>query len=359
MASMSPPPDGLHDPQALAKEAQLRYVTDSIPGFRRRPAGRGFSYFDMAGRRITNPQERKRIEQLAIPPAWTDVWICPWAYGHLQATGRDDRGRKQYLYHTRWHEASNRTKFDRMLLFGRTLPRIRPRIRRDMALPGLPKTRIVATVVELLDQTAMRVGNEEYARDNDSFGITTLRNQHVRVQGQTVRFRFRGKWGKRLEVDVTNRRLARIIQRCEEIPGQELFQYEDEGEFRVVESNDVNEYLQEITQQPFTAKDFRTWKASALVAEAIHQRLVDCPSKTEARRIVAQALRDASQSLGNTVATCRKYYVHPALSELFLTEGLATLCDGFKPRPQKWMDTADQILMHILKRLPQQRKQAA
>jgi DNA topoisomerase-1 len=360
MATASIPPSGLHAPQILAKEAQLRYVSDAIPGIRRKRMGKGFSYLDPEGRRITDPEDRERIEQLAIPPAWTDVWICPLAHGHLQATGRDERGRKQYLYHARWQEATNRTKFDRMLLFGRALPKIRQQIHRDMALKGLSKRRVVATVVELLDQTAMRVGNEEYARENESFGITTLRDHHVDVKGETVRFRFRGKGGKLLEVGVSDRRLARVVRSCEEIPGQELFQYEDaEGAYRVLESNDVNEYLREITQQPFTAKDFRTWRASSLVAEAIYRRLDGCPSKTEAKRIVSQAIREASESLGNTVSTCRKYYVHPSLAELFLAGELSALCNGFKPRSHKWMGEADQILLHVLKRLPRPGKQAA
>lgn len=360
MTSATTPPDGLHDPKTLAKEAQLRYVTDAMPGIRRQRAGRGFVYLDPEGRRIRDPELRRRIDGLAIPPAWTDVWICPVAHGHLQATGRDERGRKQYRYHDRWQEATNRTKFDRMLLFGHTLPKIRQQIRRDMGLPGLSKRRIVATAIELLDQTAMRVGNEEYARENESFGITTLRNHHVQVKGQTVRFRFRGKGGKLLEVGVSDRRLARIIQRCEEIPGQELFQYQDDdGEFRPLESGDVNEYLQEITRQPFTAKDFRTWKASALVAEAIYRRLDDCPSQTEAKRIVSEAIREASRSLGNTLSTCRKYYVHPSLGELFLAGELTPLCDGFKPRPSKRMGSADQILLHVLKRLARPRRKKA
>lgn len=355
------PPDNLSSSKDLAKQAGLRYVTDEIPGLTRRRMGRGFVYFDANGKRINDPAVRARINTLAIPPAWTDVWICPAPHGHLQATGQDDCGRKQYLYHPKWRDVANETKFERLLQFGQLLPAIRRRVRQDMMNRRLTKDTVVATVIALLDHTAMRVGNTEYVRENGSFGITTLRDRHVKIRGGNVRFRFRGKGGKLLETGIEDRRIARIVQRCEEIPGQELFQYEDDdGEYRTIESNDVNQYLQQITQLPLTAKDFRTWKASAMVAEAIYRRLDDCPSKTEAKRIVSQAIRDTASALGNTVTTCRKYYVHPSVPNLFLEGGLASLCHGFRPRAnKKWLNPADQILLHVLKQLPAGSKAAA
>jgi DNA topoisomerase-1 len=253
------------DPEATAEEAGLRYVNDAMPGIRRRRAGRGFTYAGTDGRRLTDRRVLARIRALAIPPAWTDVWICPIARGHLQATGRDARGRKQYRYHARWREVRDEAKYGRMVAFGQALPRIRRRVEADLALPGLPRERVLAAVVRLLEKTAVRVGNEEYARENRSFGLTTLRNRHAEVGTSRIRFRFRGKGGKETEVELNDRRLARIVARCQELPGQALFTYLDEdGEPRTVDSADVNEYLREISGEEFTAKDFRTWAGTVL-----------------------------------------------------------------------------------------------
>jgi DNA topoisomerase-1 len=253
------------DPEATAEEAGLRYVSDAMPGIRRRRAGRGFTYAGTDGRRLTDRRVLARIRALAIPPAWTDVWICPIARGHLQATGRDARGRKQYRYHARWREVRDEAKYGRMVAFGQALPRIRRRVEADLALPGLPRERVLAAVVRLLEKTAVRVGNEEYARENRSFGLTTLRNRHAEVGTSRIRFRFRGKGGKETEVELNDRRLARIVARCQELPGQALFTYLDEdGEPRTVDSADVNEYLREISGEEFTAKDFRTWAGTVL-----------------------------------------------------------------------------------------------
>ena len=270
------------------------------------------------GSRLTAVDELRRIRALAIPPAWRDVWICPFAHGHLQAVGRDARGRKQYRYHPRWRTARDETKYARLLAFGQTLPRIRDRVERDLARPGLPRDKILATVVRLLETTFIRVGNVAYAKTNASFGLTTLRGRHVDVSGSTLRFEFRGKGGKRISVDLTDRRLARIVKRCQELPGQELFQYVDaDGERQVVDSADVNAYLREIGGEEFTAKDFRTWAGTVLAAVALRE-LPPCESAAPARRHVVRAVASVAAQLGNTPTICRKSYVHPAVIDAYL-----------------------------------------
>ncbi|HZZ94100.1 MAG TPA: DNA topoisomerase IB [Usitatibacter sp.] len=286
----------------------LRYATDREPGIRRLPARKGFAYENAAGKRVRDPQTLERIKHLAIPPAWTDVWICPDERGHLQATGRDARGRKQYRYHDRWRERRDADKFEHMIEFGRALPDIRARVKRDLAQQGLPRTKVLAALVELLERTCMRVGNERYAEENDSFGLTTLRNRHVKVKGARIEFQFKGKGGKfhRIALD-DDPRLARIVRRCRELPGQELFQYLDEsGETQCVGSDDVNEYLQEITGSGVTAKDFRTWNGTVYVANMLRA----CEAEVGLTHVAA-AVREAARRLGNTPAICRKSYVHP------------------------------------------------
>jgi DNA topoisomerase I len=245
------------DPEDAAHSAGLRYVNDQTPGIRRRRAGSGFVYLSPDGDRLTDPNEVARIKSLAVPPAWTEVWICPSPRGHIQATGRDVRGRKQYRYHDRWREIRDQTKYERVIDFGRVLPSIRASVEADLAKPGLPREKVLAAVVRLLDSTAIRVGNPAYAKENGSYGLTTMRDQHVNVFGSRMRFRFRGKGGKLAVVDLTDRRLAAVVKRCQDLPGEELFQYvDDDGEIKTVSSEDVNEYLHAITDQDFTAKDF-------------------------------------------------------------------------------------------------------
>ena len=306
------------EPEESAEEAGLRYVTDAEPGIRRRRAGRGFSYTDPNGALITDGKLRARIKSLAIPPAWTDVWICPSPRGHLQATGRDARGRKQYRYHPRWHAARDEVKYERMIAFGQALPAIRRQVDRDLGLPGLPRERVLAAVVRLLEKTRVRVGNEEYARENRSFGLTTLRDRHAEVGGSRIRFRFRGKGGKEHDVELNDRRLARIVARCQDLPGQALFTYLDEdGEPRTVDSADVNEYLREITGDDFTAKDFRTWSGTVLAAWALSE-LEEFDSEAQGKGNVVRAVEAVAEHLGNTPAISRSSYVHPSVIEAYL-----------------------------------------
>ncbi len=270
----------------------------------------------------------RRIRSLAIPPAWTDVWICSVANGHLQATGRDARGRKQYRYHVRWRTVRDETKYDRMIAFGQALPHLRARIEADLALPGLPRAKVLATVVHLLATTLIRVGNEEYVRANGSFGLTTLRTQHVKVEGSTVYFAFRGKSGVRHRLDIHDRRLACIVSRCRDLPGQELFQYlDDAGVSHAVDSADVNDYLREVVSAEFTAKDFRTWGGTLLAARAL-QELAGFESPTQAKHNVVAAIATVARRLGNTPAICRKCYVHPAVVAAYLDGSLLAVLSG-------------------------------
>jgi len=310
------------EPAESARAAGLRYVSDRSPGIRRRMGKLGFEFLGADGSRITDESELARIRKLAIPPAWTDVWICPNPRGHLQATGRDARGRKQYRYHARWRAVRDDTKYDRTIAFGDALPRIRARTERDLALPGLPREKVLATVVQLLEKTLIRVGNDEYAKTNGSFGLTTLRNKHVEVNGAKVRFEFRGKSGRSHTISVQNRKLAAIVRRCRELPGYELFQYMDEeGQRQVVDSADVNAYLRDITGEDFTAKDFRTWAGTVLAARAL-QALESPGSPTHAKKNLVQAVEAVAGVLGNTAVICRKSYVHPAVLDAYVDGSL-------------------------------------
>ena len=300
-----------------AESARLRYVTDARAGLTRRRSGGGFLYFWLDGRRISDRPTLKRIRDLVIPPAWTSVWISPLSDGHLQATGRDARGRKQYRYHERWRQVRDETKYGRMLLFAAALPRIRARVREDLALEGLPRNKLLAALVRLLETTLIRVGNEEYARDNDSFGLTTLKTRHVRVQGDEIHFKFRGKSGKEHSVTLSDKRLARIVKRCQDLPGYDLFQYLDEtGERRYCTSGDVNAYLQEIAGEEFTAKDFRTWAGSVLAAEQLDEEERD-NGRVTLKVSATEAVKAVARALGNTPAVCRKAYIHPAVLEAY------------------------------------------
>lgn len=302
------------DPPAAAKAAGLRYVNDTKPGIRREHG----KFFDASGDPVTDEATLARIKALVIPPAWTDVWICPQANGHLQATGRDARGRKQYRYHAKWRTVRDDVKYERMLNFGNALPAIRAEVDRALKLPGLPREKVLATIVYLLEATMMRIGNEEYARTNKSFGLTTLHNRHVKVDGNDIAFHFRGKSGVFHDIELHDRRLAKIIQRTRELPGQELFQYIDEdGERHSVDSSDVNDYLRTITGEEYTAKDFRTWSGTVLAALAL-QEFEKFDSETQAKKNIVRAIESVAAKLGNTPSICRKCYVHPAVLEAYL-----------------------------------------
>lgn len=311
------------EPTEAAKAAGLRYVTDRRPGLRRLGSPKRFRYLDAEGHAVRDAETLQRIRSLVIPPAWTEVWICPLANGHLQATGRDARGRKQSRYHPRWREVRDANKYERMTLFAAALPRIRKRVTRDLKRRGLPREKVLATIVSLMEETHIRVGNEEYARTNKSYGLTTLRNRHVDVHGATITFDFAGKSGVHHTVDLRDARLARIVRQCEELPGQELFQYVDEdGEARGVDSSDVNAYLQEAAGGHFTAKDFRTWAGSVL-AHVTLAEIGAFASATEAKRNVVAAIKRVAERLGNTPSVCRKCYVHPAVLEAYLAGAAA------------------------------------
>jgi DNA topoisomerase-1 len=331
MAARSSTVEALPNPfaAALAEEARnagLRYTSDAAPGIRRQARGKSFVYRRADGRRVKDIPTLARIKRLAIPPAWTDVWISPHENGHIQATGRDARGRKQYRYHGDWRQQRDENKFGRMIAFARALPRIRRRVKRDLARRGMPREKVLATVVRLLEATLIRVGNDEYARQNDSYGLTTMRNHHARVAGSHVRFTFRGKSAKRHEISLHDPQLARIVRSCQEMPGQELFGYEDEdGTPRDVGSQDVNEYLRAISGEDFTAKDFRTWAGTVLAAIALRE-FETVAHQAQAKKNIVAAIEAVARLLGNTPAVCRKCYVHPEVLDSYLAgDTIATI----------------------------------
>jgi len=318
-----PAPEPILDPVASARAAGLRYVSDTRPGIGRKRSRNGFRYIGVDGAPIRDKEVLARIKSLVIPPAWTDVWISPQPNGHLQATGRDVKGRKQSRYHPRWREVRDETKYERMALFGQILPTIRERVEHDLALPGLPRNKVLATIVRLMETTLIRVGNAEYARENKSYGLTTMRNKHVDVDGSTITFTFQGKSRVHHTIDLTDRRLAKIVKRCADIPGYELFQYLDsEGAPHSIDSADVNDYLRDITDQHFTAKDFRTW-AGSVSACVMLQEIGPFDTATEAKRNVVQAIQAVAARLGNTPSVCRKCYVHPAVLETYLSGSMS------------------------------------
>ncbi|BBR53550.1 MULTISPECIES: DNA topoisomerase IB [Pseudomonas] len=325
----------------------LHYVDDSQPGLTRRRWRDRFHYFDTDGKRIRDAQTLARIAALAIPPAYTAVWICPDPQGHLQATGRDARGRKQYRYHAQWRELRDQHKYDRMLAFAQALPRLRRQLDSHLARPGLDREKVMALVVSLLDTTLIRIGNRQYLRENNSYGLTTLRNRHVQVQGSTVRFQFRGKRGVEHDVSLRDRRLARLIKRCLELPGQTLFQYLDEqGQRHAVGSSEVNQFLQQLTGADFTAKDYRTWAGSALALDLL--RPLAWQPESEARRQVAAIVRQVATRLGNTPAVCRRCYIHPAVLEHYQLGRLATLP---KARARQGLEAEEAALLRFLQLL--------
>jgi DNA topoisomerase I len=311
------------DRKEAAEAADLRYVLDERPGIRRKKSGKGFIYLRPDGTRVPDPRVLRRIRSLAVPPAWTDVWICPFSDGHIQATGRDARGRKQYRYHPLFRELRESTKFEHVMGFAEALPLIRAKVREHMGLRGLPREKVLATVVRLLETTLIRIGNDDYARENKSYGLTTLKNRHVRVNGSEVRFRFTGKGGKQWSLQVKDRRIAKVVKACQELPGQELLQYVDEnGELQDVTSGDVNAYLKEITGRDITAKDFRTWAGTVLAALALHE-VEEFDSAAQAKRNVRSAIERVAARLGNTTTICRKCYVHPEVLDAYLDRNLA------------------------------------
>jgi DNA topoisomerase-1 len=316
-------------PAQSAKAAGLRYVSDAVlPGISRRRAGAAFRYIAPGGSTLRDRATLARIRSLAIPPAWQDVWICPRDDGHVEATGRDAKGRKQYRYHARWRELRDETKYGRVTALARALPRIRRRVDHDLALPGLPREKVLAAVVRLLETTFIRVGNEEYARHNASFGLTTLRDRQVQVRGSKLKFRFRGKSGVEHTIELFDRRLAAIVRRMHDLPGEELFQYYDEqGEIRAIESVGVNDYLRQIADDEFTSKDFRTWAGTVLTAAAL-QKIGRAATATQAKRNIACAIEEVARHLGNTSAVCRKCYVHPAILECYVDGTLADSLHG-------------------------------
>ncbi|UQS16170.1 DNA topoisomerase IB [Pseudomonas sp. HS6] len=327
--------------------SDLHYVDDTQPGFTRKKLRGKFCYFDTAGQRISDPDEIKRINALAVPPAYTDVWICADPRGHLQATGRDARGRKQYRYHPRWREVRDVDKYSRLREFGMALPKLRKQLEALLVAPGFSRDKVMATVITLLDATLIRVGNTQYARDNKSYGLTTLRSRHVEINGSAILFQFRGKSGIEHQITVKDRRLARIIKRCLEIPGQNLFQYLDEnGERHTVSSSDVNSYLQTLTGADFTAKDYRTWAGSALALSVLRE--LQWESEAEAKRHVVEMVKGVARQLGNTPAVCRKCYIHPAVVENFMRGALVKLP---RPRVRKGLRAEEVALAMFLERM--------
>jgi DNA topoisomerase-1 len=336
------------DPSDTARVAGLRHVSDSGSGFRRRRAGKRFVYLDVEGRPIRDRRELARIASLAIPPAWTDVWICPSPRGHIQATGRDAKGRKQYRYHPRWRAVRDETKYGRLHTFGEALPRLRRRIEEDLARPGLPREKVLASVIRLLETTLIRVGNEEYARHNESYGLTTLRDEHVEVKGSDLKLNFRGKSGKEHSVDIHDCRLAKIVTRCRDLPGQELFQYRDDGgEQHVVGSADVNAYLHKLMGEEFTAKDFRTWAGTVLAAREL-LRSGTPASETAAHHDVVAAIKSVAERLGNTPAICRRCYVHPAVIEAYQRGDLAAFA-GSIDKNLSGLSEDEQLVLELLR----------
>lgn len=346
-----------HDPKQDAKAAHLRYVTDEKPGIRREGnVEEGFRYYDPQGQEITDEKTLARIHSIGLPPAYTNVWICPQENGHLQATGYDARGRKQYRYHVRWQEVRDGNKYDRMLNFGDALPQVRARMEHDLGLPGLPREKVLAAVVRLLEETRIRVGNREYARTNESFGLTTLRNEHVDVtSGGKLHFHFRGKSGKTHEINIKDPRVARVVRKCQELPGQDLFEYVDEEGLRHhITSSDVNDYLHEIAGEEFTAKDFRTWSGTVLAALCLLE-IGPCENKTQGKKNVTTAVKQVAERLGNTPAVCRKAYIFPGVIEAYMDGTInESLCltpgdDPIANHPAGGLSDAEKAVLEFLR----------
>jgi DNA topoisomerase-1 len=336
------------DAEAAARDAGLRYVTDEQAGITRRRRGKGFSYHAPDGSLIRDPGPRERIKALAIPPAWTGVWISPRANGHIQATGRDDRGRKQYIYHEQWREVRDRAKFNRMLAFGERLPALRQTVEDHLGRRGVGRERVLATTIRLLETSCIRVGNEQYRDENGSYGLTTLLDRHAAFDGSTVRLTFTGKGGKPVEVEVDDARIARMVRRCQEIPGQHLFQYIDDKDNRVeVDSGDINAYLQEHAGEEFTAKDFRTWMGSVHAVAALREAGAAEDAESAKKNIVT-AVDYVADQLQNTRAVCRASYIHPLLFTLYEEGKLMDLINGER-WGRKWLAPDEVALLRVLR----------
>ncbi len=310
------------DPTKSAVWAGLRYTSDEKKGYTRKKAGKGFSYLDEKGERLTDEGELERVKALVIPPAWTDVWVSKSPKGHLQATGRDDKGRKQYIYHPKWQAARSLTKFGRMIEFGKQLPKLRAKIHEDIGSRNLDRRKVTALVLSLMDNALIRIGNRHYAKSNKSYGLTTLRDKHVQIKGSSIKFSFKGKKGVEHEIDLDDRRLASLVKKCRDIPGYDLFQYFDEnGERQTLESGDVNEYLREATAEDFTAKDFRTWGGTVKMVECL-ERVIEEESEMDKEKHIKEAVKEVAKGLGNTPSVCSKYYIHPEVVNLFREDKL-------------------------------------
>ncbi|MBR0821464.1 DNA topoisomerase IB [Bradyrhizobium liaoningense] len=341
---------------ATIAEEGLRYVSDSTPGYTRKRAGTTFSYYDKDGKRITDAAVIRRIKSIGIPPAYESVWICPSANGHIQATGLDARGRKQYRYHAKWRELRDQNKYEHIVQFAAALPALRDRVAADMKLEGLPREKVLATIVSLLEKTLIRIGNAEYAEKNKSYGLTTMRRKHVAVGRGVLRFDFTGKSGKQWKLRVEDKRIAAIVKRCAEIPGHELFKYlDDDGQPRTVDSGDVNAYIKDITGEDFSAKDFRTWAGTVLAALALTE-FKKYDGQAEAKRNVVAAIESVSKQLGNTPAICRKCYVHPEVLNAYMSGDLVKMIEAkiarkFKRQYAKLTSEEIMVLAFLRKRL--------
>lgn len=323
------------DPALSAEWAGLRYTSDEKPGITRKKAGTGFYYLNSKDEKITDEKTLDRIKKLVIPPAWTEVWIANTPRGHLQATGRDDKGRKQYIYHPEWQNARNLTKFGRMITFGKSLPALRKQIQKDIQLRTLDKRKVTALVLSIMDNALIRIGNRHYAKSNKSFGLTTLRDRHVTFKGDTVTFSFVGKKGVEQKIDLKDRRLAQLVKKCKDIPGYDLFQYFDEnGERQTVESGDVNDYLRDVTAHDFTAKDFRTWGGTVRMVECL-ERVIDADAEIDKEKGIKEAVKEVAKGLGNTPTVCSKYYIHPEVVNLFREDKLMAFLKKHDPEKSK------------------------
>jgi DNA topoisomerase-1 len=333
----------------IASKAGLRYVSDDMPGIYRKKRGNGFIYLDASGQKIKDREILDRIQSLVIPPAWRDVWICPLPNGHLQVTGYDARNRKQYRYHPAWNSIRSQTKFSRLTNFAKALPAIREQVKKDLAKRSICKEKVVATVVYIMEKAYIRIGNQEYAKENGSFGLTTMRDRHVAISGSRIRFAFKGKKGVMHDIELEDKRLARIVKQCREIPGHELFQYYDEeGQRHAIDSGDINEYVHALCGEEFTAKDFRTWAGTLLAFSSLW--CMEVPeTKTEMKHKLNEIVKEVAHKLGNTPAVCRKYYIHPLLEEACASGRLAELyrqCSGKESAEEQ--EVRENILLKFL-----------
>lgn len=346
------------DPSKSAAWAGLRYTSDDKPGYTRKKSGKGFTYLDEHDERITDEEILERLTALVIPPAWTEVWISKLPKGHLQATGRDDRGRKQYIYHPEWKQARSLTKFGRMISFCKQLPLLRERMAHDIQLKKLGRDKVTALVLTIMDNALIRIGNRQYAEANNSYGLTTLRDRHVKIDGSKIKFSFKGKKGVEHEIDLKDRHLARLVKKCRDIPGYDLFQYyDDEGARHTLESGDVNEYLREVTQEGFTAKDFRTWGGTVRMVECLEQVMEDNPDLEKEKSIKA-AVKEVAIHLGNTPTVCSKYYIHPEVVNLFREDKLVKYLQRHDAPDSKneYLSDTEVLVLKMLERVAQEKK---